>query len=228
MHFDGGNVILTLLLGEAVALLPQLVARADAFFLDGFAPAKNPASGRPRWCASSRASPARAHARHLDRRRRRALGARGAGFRVDKRAGFGAKREMLAGVRRAQPRGGAARAPGARGRRGLAGTLAAERLAARGLGRGRWSTRARAQRPGRGLLRPIVNLRDAVNAQASRSAFLYALQHYRALQHDGYHLQWDRCGVLQLAADEEESVALRGDRAGRRAFPAAFPPVRRS
>ena len=39
-----------------------------------------------------------------------------------------------------------------------------------------------------GLVRPIVNLRDATNAQVSRSAFLYALQHYRALQHDGYHL----------------------------------------
>ena len=42
LHFDGGNVILTLLFGEAAELLPQLVARADALFLDGFAPARNP------------------------------------------------------------------------------------------------------------------------------------------------------------------------------------------
>ena len=39
MHFDAGRVILTLLLGEAIAVLPQLVARADAFFLVGFSPA---------------------------------------------------------------------------------------------------------------------------------------------------------------------------------------------
>ena len=31
------------------------------------------------------------------------------------------------------------------------------------------------------------------------------LQHYRALQHDGYHLVWNRCGVLQLAEDEDEA-----------------------
>src|SRR5258708_2079381 len=83
---------------------------------------------------------------------------------------------------------------------GLAGTLAAERLASRD-----WDVDLIDARPARstaavGLLRPIANLRDAVNAQVSRSAFLYALQHYRALQYDGYHLQWNRCGVLQLAA----------------------------
>jgi tRNA 5-methylaminomethyl-2-thiouridine biosynthesis bifunctional protein len=88
---------------------------------------------------------------------------------------------------------------------GLAGTLAAERLALRG-----WRVElvdARADRsvPAVGLVRPIANLRDAVNAQVSRSAFLYALQHYRGLQHDGHPLIWNRCGVLQLAADDEAS-----------------------
>ena len=34
MHFDNGQVILTLLLGEARELLPQLEASVDAFFLD--------------------------------------------------------------------------------------------------------------------------------------------------------------------------------------------------
>jgi tRNA 5-methylaminomethyl-2-thiouridine biosynthesis bifunctional protein len=55
-------------------------------------------------------------------------------------------------------------------------------------------------------VRPIANLRDAVNAQASRSAFLYALQHYRSLRDDGYHLAWDACGVLQLAEDDDEAA----------------------
>src|ERR1700682_4467978 len=32
LHFDAGRVILTLLFGEARAMLPQLVAQADAFF----------------------------------------------------------------------------------------------------------------------------------------------------------------------------------------------------
>ena len=47
LHFDAGNVVLTLLLGEARACLPQLVASADALFLDGFAPARNPEMWSP-------------------------------------------------------------------------------------------------------------------------------------------------------------------------------------
>ncbi|MBE0631864.1 MAG: tRNA (5-methylaminomethyl-2-thiouridine)(34)-methyltransferase MnmD, partial [Burkholderia vietnamiensis] len=42
IEFEGGRVVLTLALGDARELLPKLVARADAFYLDGFAPAKNP------------------------------------------------------------------------------------------------------------------------------------------------------------------------------------------
>src|SRR5512141_263626 len=47
IHFDAGNVILTLVLGEARTALPQLVAQVDAFFLDGFSPAKNPGIWSP-------------------------------------------------------------------------------------------------------------------------------------------------------------------------------------
>src|SRR6185295_18340778 len=47
LHFDGGNVILTLLFGDAAVTLPQLVATVDAFFLDGFSPAKNPGIWSP-------------------------------------------------------------------------------------------------------------------------------------------------------------------------------------
>src|SRR6185437_3542398 len=35
IHFDGGRVMLTLLLGDGRELLPQLVGRADALYLDG-------------------------------------------------------------------------------------------------------------------------------------------------------------------------------------------------
>ncbi|GAB1411321.1 hypothetical protein MASR1M97_00570 [Candidatus Desulfobacillus denitrificans] len=42
LHLDGGRVALTLLFGEAAEMLAQVEARVDAFFLDGFAPARNP------------------------------------------------------------------------------------------------------------------------------------------------------------------------------------------
>lgn len=40
--FDGGRVTLTLMIGDALEMLPQLDGQIDAWFLDGFAPAKNP------------------------------------------------------------------------------------------------------------------------------------------------------------------------------------------
>ncbi len=43
LDFEGGRVRLLLCLGDALAWLPELSARVDAFYLDGFAPAKNPA-----------------------------------------------------------------------------------------------------------------------------------------------------------------------------------------
>ncbi|MFD3212464.1 tRNA (5-methylaminomethyl-2-thiouridine)(34)-methyltransferase MnmD, partial [Pseudomonas sp. LR_7] len=40
--FEGGRITLTLLIGDVLEQLPQLDAPIDAWFLDGFAPAKNP------------------------------------------------------------------------------------------------------------------------------------------------------------------------------------------
>ena len=42
LEFEGGNVTLTLVFGDAADRLPALRLHADAFYLDGFAPAKNP------------------------------------------------------------------------------------------------------------------------------------------------------------------------------------------
>jgi len=207
LHFDAGRVILTLLFGEAGELLPQLVARADAMYLDGFAPARNPQIWTPqvvRELARIARPGATLATWTVAGGVRSALA--DAGFRVEKRAGFAAKREMLRAVRDGlEP----ARSPP--GRRavivggGLAGTLAAERLAAREWDVAVLEARVASTPPEVGLVRPIANLRDALNARISRGAFLYSLQHFRALQHDGYHLAWNRCGVLQLAGDGEEA-----------------------
>src|SRR3954447_12615697 len=42
LEFEDGRVVLTLVLADAVDSLPALRLRADAFYLDGFAPARNP------------------------------------------------------------------------------------------------------------------------------------------------------------------------------------------
>ncbi|MEX2311226.1 MAG: tRNA (5-methylaminomethyl-2-thiouridine)(34)-methyltransferase MnmD, partial [Rhodospirillales bacterium] len=42
LHLDGGRVRLTLLYGEVEAMLDAMTGSVDAWFLDGFAPSKNP------------------------------------------------------------------------------------------------------------------------------------------------------------------------------------------
>ena len=207
LHFEGGRVMLTLLLGDAAAMLPQLEARADAFFLDGFAPARNPGIWSPevvRELARLAAPGATIATWTVAGGVRAALS--DAGFQVEKRAGFGAKREMLAGARGepeavARPQRRAV-VVGA----GVAGSLCAERLAARGWQVGLVEARTQRSAPPVGLVRPIANLRDAVNARLSRAAFLYALQHFDELAAGERGLDWSRCGVLQVAENDEEAA----------------------
>lgn len=47
LEFDAGSVTLTLCFGDAMALVPGLRLGADAFYLDGFAPARNPRMWEP-------------------------------------------------------------------------------------------------------------------------------------------------------------------------------------
>ena len=48
LEFENGKVVLTLFFGDIAEGLPQLQLAADAFYLDGFAPAKNPQMWEPR------------------------------------------------------------------------------------------------------------------------------------------------------------------------------------
>jgi tRNA 5-methylaminomethyl-2-thiouridine biosynthesis bifunctional protein len=97
LEFEDGGVVLTLGFGDAAALVPRLALGADAFFLDGFAPDRNPVM----WSAPLLKSLARMARRSATlatwctaRTVRDALAA--SGFVVERRAGFGHKRAMLA------------------------------------------------------------------------------------------------------------------------------------
>ena len=94
--FDALNASLTLHIGEAETILPGMTGAFDAWFLDGFAPARNPAM----WTETIVAEIARLSAPNArlatftvagDVRRR----LQRVGFEVSKRPGFGAKRERL-------------------------------------------------------------------------------------------------------------------------------------
>jgi tRNA 5-methylaminomethyl-2-thiouridine biosynthesis bifunctional protein len=214
MEFEAGRVVLTLALGDVAEVLPQLEARADAVFLDGFSPAKNPEMWSAqalrqvaRLCAPGATaatwSVAAAVREHLA----------GAGFETEKRPGFARKGEML--VARLAPHA-AREAPARPAARcalvigaGVAGAAVCERLAARG-----WKITLVERHPGpaaeasgnpAGAFHPVLTPDDSLLARLARAAFLHALRGWRSVG----EVQWADCGLLQLAADEKEAEAQR-------------------
>ncbi len=104
LRYAGGAVRLLLLFNDACEGLAELTFRADAVYLDGFAPSCNPAMWSPRLCARLRArvaADARLATWSTARPVRDALTANG--FECATAPGFGRKRERLV----AWPRGGA-------------------------------------------------------------------------------------------------------------------------
>ena len=208
LHFDGGRVTLTLLFGDAASMLQQLQARADAFFLDGFAPAKNPQM----WDMSvfvelARLANSTATLATYTVAAAVCRGLTEAGFAVEKRAGFANKREMLCG-RFARP---VADAPPQGEKRaivigaGLAGTSCSHRLARRG-----WTVQLieRHHAPAReasgnptGLVRPVFSLDWNTHSRFTSAAFLYASRHQDGLEESGIGPIHGEGGVLQLARD---------------------------
>lgn len=90
------NVELLLLLGDANATLSQLNAAVDAWFLDGFAPAKNPELWQPTlFEAMARLSHSGTTVATFTAARLVRDGLSGAGFAVERVPGFGRKRDMV-------------------------------------------------------------------------------------------------------------------------------------
>jgi tRNA 5-methylaminomethyl-2-thiouridine biosynthesis bifunctional protein len=218
--FGGGRVVLTLVVGDVRDALPRVDAAADAWFLDGFAPARNPEMWQPDVLAEvARLSRPGATCATYSVAGEVRRGLEAAGFAVGKTAGFGRKREMLRGELVKPPPAGwrapwFARPPLTTDRRavvvgaGLAGTATAASLAARG-----WSV-------------DLVDRHGTLAAEASGNpqGMLYARlsPHATALSElVGAGLQyscrllptlplepgadWEPCGVVQLAYADDEA-----------------------
>lgn len=217
--FDDGRVTLTLLLGDAMETLSQLSCAADAFYLDGFSPAKNPDLWQPRVfkqlarLARAGATLATYTAAGFVRR-----GLQEAGFEVRKAPGFGSKRDMTVAQfpTHWRTRRGPVEAPVWSQRHaivlgaGLAGCSVAERLASRGWritlidendgpARGTSAHRAAA-------MHPHVSIDDSVLSRLSRAGNLLARRHWDALDRAGFATGFQRTGVLQLAEDADDAT----------------------
>jgi len=98
-YFENGNVELILMFGEAAASYARLSAKVDAWFLDGFAPSKNPEMWQEAlFSEMARLSKPGAPFATFTAAGFVKRGLAAAGFEVQKTRGFGRKRERLIGV----------------------------------------------------------------------------------------------------------------------------------
>nr|HPQ97614.1 tRNA (5-methylaminomethyl-2-thiouridine)(34)-methyltransferase MnmD [Thiolinea sp.] len=224
LSFEGGRLQLTLGFGDVLPLLEELGTPVDAWYLDGFAPARNPAM----WSLPVMQQVARLSRAGTTFATFTAAGAvrrnlQQAGFRVEKRPGFGHKREMLAG--RLETAGAATTAaspapwfrlpePGSSIRQavvigaGIAGCQVARALAERG-----WQVEVlerhaavacEASGNRAGIIAPKMTAEPGPGEHFYRSAFLFTLRLLRRLQADGHGLEWEPCGTLQLNHNARE------------------------
>lgn len=214
-----GKISLTLCLLDIDEAMNELTTSADCWFLDGFAPSANPAMwsdtlfkamarlGKPN-CRVATYTAAGAVRRGLEAQ----------GFAMRKQAGFGPKREMLAGELVRMPRV-RERAPWFRppppvnaDRRaivvgaGIAGAQAAWHLAVRG-----WqvevierhvSPATEASGNPAAIVSPRVTAKPSIAEQFSVQAFQYQLSQFRLFGNT--RCGWNSCGTLQLAVSEDK------------------------
>lgn len=221
LAFASGRVVLTLVVGDAAAALPRLDASVDAWFLDGFAPARNPEMWSPGVLAQvARLSrPGATFATYtVAGEVRRGLEA--LGFAVAKRSGFGRKREMLAGTLQAPPARAwrapwFARPPAHAGERraivigaGPAGAATAASLAAR-----RWTVEVIERRsddapPAMTRHQGVLYAHPSAHPTALNELALAGLQYSARRLRAGLVPDPGNCGlcgVLQLAHDGHEA-----------------------
>ncbi|MBU4612020.1 tRNA (5-methylaminomethyl-2-thiouridine)(34)-methyltransferase MnmD, partial [Achromobacter sp. GG226] len=185
--FEGGAVSLTLCLGQAQTMVPQWQAAVNAYFLDGFSPARNPQMWSPALmqALAAHAAPGATAATWTSAGAvRRALTE--AGFAVRKVPGFAGKRDMTVG--RHAEGGALGRAVLAHARRpgtalvigaGVAGAGAADALAQAG-----WSVRVLAcaapHEAGHvaAALTPQVDREDSVRSRLARAGALAAARRW--------------------------------------------------
>lgn len=223
LRFDGGRILLTLLLGDALDTLTQLDARVDAWFLDGFAPAKNPELWNTQLfthiarLSTTGTTCATFTAAGLVRR-----GLQAVGFEIRKVPGFGRKREMISGrfvsadnsphppgqpIWFQRPLPTASLTPVVVIGAGLAGATTARALAEQGL---RVRVLERHPHPAhegsgnpQGALYAKLPAQPTAHSRFHLAGLSYTAGIIRQLQHT-HPAVGALCGVLQLAGDDKE------------------------
>ncbi len=219
------HVTLTLFYGDVLDGLQNTEAMIDAWFLDGFSPAKNPAMWRDDimmelarrsndGATLATFTVAGSVRRALDR----------AGFAVEKKPGHGRKREMLTGklLPRAKPMSQRKPwhtsdaplciAPGARVAiigAGIAGASLAYALDREGFAPIVYEANAPASGASgnpAGLIMPRLDVGDMPDGRFHADAYLYTVQLLNRLQAQTTKKLFNACGVIWHATKDEEKI----------------------
>ena len=233
LHLGGGQITLTLVFADILDALRNLRFGADAFYLDGFAPDRNP----DMWSPSAMkglarlARPGATLATYtIARSVRDALAA--AGFAVEKSAGFGRKRDILTG--RFAPRW-PVKHPAAHAEwperkalvigAGLAGAAMAEHLALRGwqveVLDGKGAAAGGASGLYAGVVQPHLSRDDCPLSRFTRAGFLYARSRRQSMHGADRTSSRLPCGVLRIA-DCASHEARMADELAALAYPAQY------
>lgn len=210
--FESEKLILTLLFGDASTMLKECMAGVDAFYLDGFSPAKNPEMWNVQLfkrCARLAVKGSTLATYTVAGHVRKALTE--AGFVVHKVEGFGSKRHRLMGTYQGFGRAYAVSPVipqkvaviGA----GIAGCSLVERLVARGIEVHLFDRHAAPaqQTSGNraGVLFPLVSADESIASRISRAAFLWWQRQRDTWKSHGLIAEFN--GVLQLARSEKQA-----------------------
>jgi len=210
LNFD--RVTLLLLLGDATEMFSQVDATVDAWFLDGFAPAKNPALWQPELLnliakLSKPGSTAATFTAAGEVRRQ----LESAGFQVHKQKGHGHKREMICAE---FYRPSVAAQPVTPSREitvlgaGIAGCCIANTLARKGFNvtviEACNGPAQEASGNAQAILYGKFSAQDDTFAHFNLSSYLYALRFYQQLAQQVTALPIHLCGALQLAWCDKE------------------------
>lgn len=216
--FAGGRVVLTLLIGDVLECLSSLDAQVDAWFLDGFAPAKNPQMWQPMLFAElARLSAPDATLGTFTSAGFVRRGLIEASFDMQRVPGYGHKREILRGRLRAanvsisdkpwfaRPGYTTAERHAVIVGAGLAGCATAASLAARGWKVTVLERHAAAAQEGSGNPQGVLYLKLSAHGTALSRLVVSGFSYTRRLLSNLQAGQdWQACGVLQLIYDEKE------------------------
>lgn len=229
IHFADG-VSLTLLFGEVSSVLSTLQAKVDAWFLDGFDPAKNPEMWRePLYQQMAKLTASQGTFATFTAAGKVRRGLQAAGFEVQKVKGFGKKREMIRG-RLAQALKPQSKAPwfelakpefktGSQRRAvvigaGIAGAASAYQLSRRG-----WQVTVVDKHPAPaqgasgnpvGAFYPALSSDSSTYSRFYLSAFLYTSRCFSQWQAAGKSFGLLGEGLLQLAYNDSLKKRQRG------------------